>query len=308
MKRFVDDGLRGVFVESQLAYLSLEAYVVLRLAYDRSATPEQIIHEYFQHYYGAAGEAMEAFYREVESAFWRSENCPSKWLAQPGVLVGPYGKKHPYWGTGLLSPDLNWSLGTEERMAKLSALLRQAGAQADSASAQERVRRFEESIWKTALQGREEWQNYPTGDGAEISWPFVATERDFTYEGNATQVDDAGARDGRAGRQHASHGWTMKYYIKHPALLGDRQVSISLRTDVAEGDFTIGVFDKFNRKTIASRRVKAAKYCGERYQTVTFNKVNLRPGCYVFLGGLTPKADNGFYYVDEITINCEEAQ
>lgn len=193
-------------------------------------------------------------------------------------------------------------------MSQLSALLKQAESQAESASAKERVRHFEERIWKPALRGREEWRNYPTGDGTEISWPFVATAPDFTYEGDATQVEDAGARNGRAGRQDASKGWTMKYYVKHPALLGDRQVSISLRTDVADGEFTIGVFDKFNRKPIVSRRLKAAKYCGEQYQAITFNKVNLRPGCYVFLGGMTPKAENGHYYVDEITINCEEAQ
>ena len=191
-------------------------------------------------------------------------------------------------------------------MARLAELVKQAEEHADSVPAKERVQRFVESIWKPALQGRKEWLSYPTADSSEISWPFVVTERDFTYEGKAAQVDDPGARDGRAGRQEATRGWTMKCPIKHPALMGDRQVSISLRTDVAEGDFSVGVFDKFNRKPIVSRRIKAEKYCGEQYQTITFNKVNLRPGCYVFLGGLTPKSDGGFYYVDEIIINCEE--
>ena len=117
-------------------------------------------------------------------------------------------------------------------------------------------------------------------------------------------MDDPKAVDGKAGCQDASKGWTMKCFVRNPALPGDRKVSISFRTDAADGEFTVGIYDKYNRKSIASKRIKAKEYSGAEYRQIVFPTVNLRKDCYIYVGGLSAKGTSAHYYIDEISFHA----
>ncbi|MBQ6473752.1 MAG: DUF4838 domain-containing protein, partial [Victivallales bacterium] len=155
-REFLADGIRGWFTEVQMQFNGLEAYVACRLCYDSSADPETIIAEYFRDSFGEAGPAVQAFYQELEDAYWNPDNCPKEWLKDENVFVGPAGKKHPYWGTGLHSPELNWSLGTDERMARLGELFEQARRLVRTPQEKTRLQRLEEFIWNPTLDGKKE--------------------------------------------------------------------------------------------------------------------------------------------------------
>ncbi len=196
-KEFAADGIRGWFTEVYLAYNILEAYVAARICYDPAVDTDALIDDYFRRYYGAAGAAIKAFYREIEQAFWNPDNCPPEWLANPDEFVGPVGKKHPFWGTGLHSPELNWKLGTDARMAKLGGLIETAKQQVATPSEKIRLQRLLDSIWEPALAGKREHlelQNLPQkklsvtipavpdagGDPAAVDWDQAYLSENFT--------------------------------------------------------------------------------------------------------------------------------
>lgn len=129
-----------------------------KIAFDSSLDPEDIIDDYFKKYYGAAGKPMKEFYREVEKAFFNPTNVPPEWLKKPNKFVGPKGVKHPYWGTGLNSPGINWGVcGTPERMAKLKTLIAKAERLVSTNEEKKRLADFKKSIWNDVLKGEKEW-------------------------------------------------------------------------------------------------------------------------------------------------------
>ncbi len=159
-KMFGRDGIRGWFTCIQLQYNHLEGYVAAKLCYDASLEPDQIIDEYFAAYYGKAGPAMKEFYREIENAYWNPANCPKSWLADTDKVMGPYGRKHPYWVTGLHSRDVNWALGTKERMAKLNHLIEEAKKQVETPNEKLRLDRIVKILWEPALAGEQEYRRF----------------------------------------------------------------------------------------------------------------------------------------------------
>ncbi len=158
MKMFAKDGIRGWFSEVELRYHVLEAYVAAKIAYDPACNPEKIIADYYNDCYGEAGPMIREFYEEIEKAYWNPENCPAEWLKNPDKVVGPKGEKHPYWTTGLHSPDLNWSLGTPERMKKLASLIQEAKNKVKTENEKIRLQRLIDFIWKPAQEGCEEYR------------------------------------------------------------------------------------------------------------------------------------------------------
>ena len=471
-KEFASDGIRGWFCEVQLEHHLLEAYIASRICYDSSVNVDQIIDEYFAFSYGPAGKMIKEFYKESETAFWNPANCPAAWLKDPNVFVGPYGKKHPFWGTGLISPDLNWGImGNPQRMAKMKKLIAEAQKQKLTPAQQKRLNIFLKDIWGTALRGEAEFarnrnsqsrekspavytiKKSVNGDPEKIDWsqfkpfrmtsadgtknvsdkfylaadqkylyiryetsedlggqaqvvfafsspdgkvnrfmsfsqtpgtpystkvpepsnyrskktpsgwvatgaiskkylpfqngavkanvirrvpeeaekpvqiavwqptwygddlysakyhgyltflPSVVQEKDFVFNGKALPVDDPAAVDGRAGKMDASQGWTMRYHVPDQ-LCGKRKVTIFFRTDITDpnGKFSLGIYDKFNRKNIYSRQIRAADYSGKNYKAIILDGVNLIPGSYIYFGSLQPKTELGkhHYYVDFI--------
>lgn len=158
IRMFTHDGIKGLFAETEFRYTPLEAYIVSRLSYDPDLDTGRMIDDYFRHRYGAASDAMKEFYREVETAYWTAENYPAEWRANKKVLLGPYGAKHPYWGTGLHSPDVNWALGTPERMKKLAGLIKEAESKVATPQEKAHLAEFIRCIWQPAVEGEKEYR------------------------------------------------------------------------------------------------------------------------------------------------------
>ncbi|MDD3953540.1 MAG: DUF4838 domain-containing protein [Lentisphaeria bacterium] len=176
MREFTADGIRGWFTECHLKYNILEAYVAARIAYDPNCDAEVLIDEYFTRYYGQAGGVMRDLYRQIESIYWNPENCPASWLSDPEEFRGPYGRKHPFWGTGLQSPDVNWGPVSAERMRELNALVDRAVQLAESPAEKLRVERFCLDIWETARRGYHEQQQRQGLGSVESSYRLYQQE------------------------------------------------------------------------------------------------------------------------------------
>ena len=158
-RMFLQDGMRGWFAEVEMKYNFLEAYIAARMCYEPSLDPEKLIDEYFTLYYGGAGKAMREIYEEVEHAYWNAANCKEEWLDVKDGVMSPKGKRHKYWTTGIWSADMCWTLlGTDERMAKIDALVKEAQAKAKSDDEKKRVQQFIDNIWTQALAGKKEYK------------------------------------------------------------------------------------------------------------------------------------------------------
>ncbi|MDD4018528.1 MAG: DUF4838 domain-containing protein [Kiritimatiellae bacterium] len=155
-KQFTRDGIRGWFTEVEMQYNQLEAYVAAKICFDPSLDPDQILDEYFAAMYGEAGDAVKAFYREMERAYWNPGNCPPEWLRDTSKVIGPKGSKRPYWDTGLHSPEVNWTLGTPERMKKLAELLETARTRVATPREKARLERLVDWLWTDTLEGYRE--------------------------------------------------------------------------------------------------------------------------------------------------------
>ncbi|OQA85016.1 MAG: hypothetical protein BWY31_02148 [Lentisphaerae bacterium ADurb.Bin242] len=160
MKRFAEDGLRGAFFECKMPRNFLETYVAAKLAYDSSLDPEKIIDGYFTDYYGDAGPVMKQFYREIEQTVWSGSICPKEWLKNPDTVTGPKGPIRPWWTTSLWSREVNWTLGSPERMRHFGGLIEKAQALVKTPEEKERLKRFIDIAWKPAVEGRREYDLY----------------------------------------------------------------------------------------------------------------------------------------------------
>ena len=160
MKEFAADGIRGVFSETELTHLKLEAYLLMRLAVDPTLDTQKLIDDYLKNYYGPAAKYMQEFYSEIEKAYMDSKNIPAEWTKNPNVVIGPKGQKHPYWGTGITSAEINWKkMGNPARMAKLKALMAKAEAAVKNhPQYAARLNIFKRNTWNLALEGEKEFR------------------------------------------------------------------------------------------------------------------------------------------------------
>ena len=161
VKEFVKAGVKGIFSECEMPENYLEAYVILKLAYDSSLNSDQIIDEFFNRYYGAAGPSMKKFYKIIQDAAWAPGFTPKEWYKNPKQPLGPGGRGiSPWWPTKLWDRDMNWKLGSPERIAQLQKLIDQAQKLVKTPEEKERLKRFIDATWKPALQGRREYELY----------------------------------------------------------------------------------------------------------------------------------------------------
>ena len=152
-QEFMRDGIKGVFLELCTKVNLLEGYVAMRIAFDPSVDPEQIIDEYFRLYYGSAAGEMKAFYKEVERITWDHRNYPAG-------DINAYMKR---WGRGstamgIHTQKVNWTLGTHARMKKLQKIVDSIRAKAQKDPViRKRTEIFLADIWERAVRGRKEY-------------------------------------------------------------------------------------------------------------------------------------------------------
>ena len=159
MKEFAADGIRGIFSETEMTHLKLEAYLICRLAVDPTLDTQKIIDDFFVKYYGPAAKYMKEFYSEIEKAYFNPKNIPGEFLKNKNSIMTHKGKRHPYWGTGITSAEINWGkMGTPERMKKLKKLMAQAeNAVKNHPQAAARLNLFKRNTWNMALAGEAEY-------------------------------------------------------------------------------------------------------------------------------------------------------
>ena len=177
-KEFAADGIRGWFGEIDPAFHLPEAYVATRLSDDPTLDPDQVVDEYFDLYYGAAGPAMKAFYRKIEEITWTPGNY------RPEVLQRMPQSSFTY---GLHTERDNWFLGTPARMAALQANIDEAAACASTPEEKARVKAFVDTVWQQAVDGRKEFELREQARAVPI--PEITCDYAGECGGNLSKVD-----------------------------------------------------------------------------------------------------------------------
>ncbi|MCX7599729.1 MAG: DUF4838 domain-containing protein [Armatimonadetes bacterium] len=168
-------GYRGMF---HCGYgQEVEAYVTFKLMDDPTKNVDELLADYFNALYGAAGPAMRRLYEEMERTYCDPANYPK--VAASGEEIA--------WGY----------LGTEQRMARFARLLDEAKAAAQTEQEKARIHLFELGTWAYMVAGREKYLSrrqaaIPSftaprvanagGDPSAVDWSVAAPLGDTWYE------------------------------------------------------------------------------------------------------------------------------
>ncbi len=149
MKKYHQSGIQGFSYEvSGLCYGrrsplldQLACYLTFKLADDPTLDGDKVIDEFFDRYYGAAAEPMQAFYEMVEDIYSDQANYPAEALNRVSAAQ---------------TEEIAWKyLGTGPRMVKLEKLMVEARAAAKTEVEKKRVALFDKGIWQRMQAGRE---------------------------------------------------------------------------------------------------------------------------------------------------------
>ena len=137
MRMFIEDGVRGIFICGEQDML--EGYVIARIWDDPALDVDVLLDEFFTRYFGAAATPMKTFYLQVEQIACDPANYPPPLYRENGI-----DWKNVAWT----------SLGTEERMKQLGALMAEAESLAQTDMEKRRVGLWRDALWKWMVDGR----------------------------------------------------------------------------------------------------------------------------------------------------------
>ena len=165
-----------------------------------------MVDEHFTLFYGKAAPEMKAFFSELEDIYWNWKNYPASMFGKDGVANRL--RAHSL-GSGMLNADNNWSVGTAERMKRLSGLIAAAEEKADSPLVRKRISWIRKGFWDQAVEGRQDHvrrrkvNSMPEknivinrvenahGDPAEIDWKNQVSAGDCHSMEDGTAVPGA---------------------------------------------------------------------------------------------------------------------
>ncbi len=149
IKMFIEDGVQGMFIENFVDYNYLETYLALNLCYDRNFPAGKELNNFYKNFFGAAAEPMREYWKEVESAFWNKDNYPKQVLNRYTGVLNIW--THTY--------EVNWGIGTAERVAKLDKLFKEAQKLAATPMEKARVEFLGTTIHSQMVAGRKDYEN-----------------------------------------------------------------------------------------------------------------------------------------------------
>ncbi len=142
---YAADGVKGIF----LCGLSeqLDFYLAMKIMDDPSLNTDDILHEFFNLYFGRAAEPMKNFYSKIESVYSNPTNYPHN-------VQNDEAQFHQ-------TRDIAWGyLGTHEVMENLKVLITQAEDKAKSPEEIERVNSWKIGIWNYMQEGFDEYHKH----------------------------------------------------------------------------------------------------------------------------------------------------
>ena len=137
-KQHVKDGIHGAFLEINPVLNPLETYLIMRTIWDPNYDTEAVLKEYYELMYAEAAKPMSDFFSEIEE-----------------IITDP--KNYPKTRAHVHSQEVNWALGTHERMKRLDGYIRKAYALVKDPDARKRLDAFCQNVWNQTLQGRKDY-------------------------------------------------------------------------------------------------------------------------------------------------------
>ena len=147
-RMFNRDGIQGWFAETFIDFSYLESWLSLMICYDNGFPAEKELDMFYENFFGAAAEPMRAYWKEIEDAFWNPDNYP------PSVRSRYTGVLNIWTHTD----DVNWGVGTAERVQKLDRLFRDAQKAAVTPLEKERLAFIAGTVHDQMIEGRKEYE------------------------------------------------------------------------------------------------------------------------------------------------------
>ena len=160
------------------------------MSFDPSVDTDELIDEYFDLYYGHAGEPMRRFYRMVEDITWNIDNYPLNMLRAFPKNSFTYG---------IHTEKVSWHLGTPERIARLQTIVDEAAKLATTPLEKQRVKWFVDNVWAQAVAGRKAFESREKARAVPV--PSVTVDYAGECDGAIEKVDFSQAAK--------SGGWTL---------------------------------------------------------------------------------------------------
>lgn len=141
-----DRGVRAWFAESFVDYSWLEGYFAMQVCFDRDYPAEREIDAFFDNYFGAAAKPMREYWKTVEDAYWNPKNYPETFITKYPSLM-------PILALWCHNDDINWGIGTRERVEKLDRLFKEAQGLAQTDMEKARLKFLDDTVHAQMLAG-----------------------------------------------------------------------------------------------------------------------------------------------------------
>jgi len=139
IKMFHRDGVRGAFFNGLGE--QVDTYVAFKLLDDPTLDVDRLLDEFFDRYYGPAGQPLKQMYLSIERTYSDPANYPPEVRSQ---------NRHFHQ-----TREMAWDyLGTEARMNQWARLMAQATVLAKTEPEKTRVALFEKAVWDHMVEGR----------------------------------------------------------------------------------------------------------------------------------------------------------
>ena len=143
IKMFAKDGIKGAFLNG--IGEQVDTYLTFKLFDDPTLDVDVLLKDFFDKYYGAAGEPMLKLYLAIEEAYMNPVNLPDD-IAK--------GLKETHE-----TEEIAWRcMGTEERMKKFAKLIAEAKTAKTTEVEAKRIALFDEAVWQPMLKGKAKYE------------------------------------------------------------------------------------------------------------------------------------------------------
>jgi hypothetical protein len=139
---FAKDGIKGAFLNG--IGEQVDTYLTFKLFDDPTLDVDVLLKDFFDKYYGAAGEPMLKLYLAIEEAYMNPVNLPDN-IAKG--LKESQETEEIAWGC----------MGTEERMRQFAKLMSEVKSTKVTDVEAKRLALFDKAVWLPMLKGREKW-------------------------------------------------------------------------------------------------------------------------------------------------------
>ncbi|WP_462092468.1 DUF4838 domain-containing protein [Sphingobacterium hungaricum] len=314
----------GVLPDNYGYFNKMQTWVVSKLLWNPDLNIRDLINEFFNGYYGAAGKELLAYYQKVEDAFRNSH-----------MKLNAYQNDYSFLTESTLSAltvDMNNALNRANSPIYKSRVLEEKKSNDYlmiylNRSSDQKTDEFFENMksytGKSDLRSRS-ISNYSKNlevrsksrKLANIDWrtteSVIIDDENLVLDKKGTVTghvnDNASTNTSAVYMKASSKAWSIQFPFKSkivdPNLTYKVIASIKVQSEekLSNQEAVIGIYNNKTKQNVFTKKIKLLDYLGDDYKNVTLDGLKLDDNCLIFLSYLNSYSEKIYLYIDSITL------